>query len=62
MTRFLFRNLKGYRFLVVIAMLMVVAQVGSDILLGFPIKFISDNIQKGLNPPAFLNQRSPGLY
>ncbi len=55
MTRFLFRNLKGYRFLVVIAMLMVVAQVGSDILLGFPIKFISDNIQKGLNPPAFLN-------
>src|SRR6266536_1071841 len=55
MTRFLFRNLKGYRFLVVIAMLMVVAQVGSDILLGLQIKFISDNIQKGLNPPAFLN-------
>jgi ABC-type multidrug transport system fused ATPase/permease subunit len=55
MISFLFRNLKGYRFLIVIAVVMTIAQVGSDILLGFPIKFIADNIQKGLNPPGFLN-------
>jgi ATP-binding cassette subfamily B protein len=56
MTRFLLRNLKGYRFLVVIAVIMTVTQVGSDIILGFPIKWISDKIQHpALNPPAFLN-------
>src|SRR5437870_1361434 len=59
MTRFLFRNLKGYRFLVVIAVLMTFAQVGADILLALPILWISNKIQFPLNaakqPPAFLN-------
>ena len=64
MTRFLFRNLKGYRFLVVIAVLMTFAQVGADILLALPILWISNKIQSSLNsvttiknpnPPAFLD-------
>src|SRR6266516_321037 len=55
MIGFLFRNLKGYRFLIVIAITMTLAQVGCDILLGFSIKFISDKIQKNLNPPPLLN-------
>lgn len=63
MVRFLSRNMKGYRFLVVIAVVLTVAQVGSDILLGFSIKFISDKIQHPntpvpnhtIDPPAFLN-------
>ena len=55
MTRFLFRNLKGYRFLVVIAVLMTFAQVGADILLALPILWISNKIQRNLNPPPFLN-------
>jgi ABC-type multidrug transport system fused ATPase/permease subunit len=58
-TRFLFRNLKGYRFLVVIAVAMTFAQVGADILLALPILYISNKIQFPLNPakqpPAFLN-------
>ena len=44
MVRFLFRNLKGYRFLIVIAVVMTVAQVGAAILLAFPLKWILDKI------------------
>src|SRR5439155_1762262 len=59
MTRFLFRNLKGYRFLVIIAVLMTFAQVGADILLALPILYISNKIQfpfiVAKNPPPFLN-------
>src|SRR6266702_8114444 len=62
MTRFLFRNLKGYRFLVVIAVLMTFATVGADILLALPILWISNKIQFpfifGKKPPPFLNPRS----
>jgi ATP-binding cassette subfamily B protein len=54
MVVFLFRNLKGYRFLIVVAITMTIAQVGSDILAGFPIKFVTDSIQ-GRNPPDALN-------
>jgi ATP-binding cassette subfamily B protein len=53
--RLLFRNLKGYRYLVVIAVVMALTQVGADLLTAFPFKFIADKIQKGTNPPAFLN-------
>ena len=53
--RLLSRNLKGYHHLVVIAVVMALAQVGSDLLAAFPFKFIADKIQKGTNPPAFLN-------
>jgi ATP-binding cassette, subfamily B, bacterial len=57
MTRFLFRNLKGYRFLVVIAVVMTFAQVFADILLALPILWISNKIQFPFtkNPPAFLD-------
>lgn len=59
MTSFLFRNLKGYRFLVVLAVAMTFAQVGADILLALPILYISNKIQFPLNPaknpPAFLD-------
>jgi len=64
MIGFMFRNLKGYRFLVIIAVAMTFAQVGADILLALPILWISNKIQSSLNPlnpiknpnpPAFLN-------
>ena len=45
MASFLFRNLKGYRFLVVLAVAMTFAQVGADILLALPILYISNKIQ-----------------
>jgi ATP-binding cassette subfamily B protein len=44
MVRFLFRNLKGYRFLIVIAVAMTFAQVGATILLAFPLKIILEKI------------------
>ena len=59
MASFLFRNLKGYRFLVVLAVAMTFAQVGADILLALPILYISNKIQfpliRSKNPPAFLD-------
>jgi len=44
MARFLFRNLKGYRFLIVLAVAKTFAQVGADILVALPLKFIVDKI------------------
>lgn len=58
MVRFLFRNLKGYRFLIVIAVVMTVAQVGAAILLAFPLKWILDKIvppTRDPNIPPFMN-------
>ena len=56
MIGFLFRNLKGYRFLIVIAVAMTFAQVGSNILLAFPLKFILDKIINHNDPSwSFLN-------
>src|SRR5260370_12103797 len=58
MVRFLFRNLKGYRFLIVIAVVMTVAQVGAAILLAFPLKWILDKIVHPTRDPispAFMN-------
>jgi ATP-binding cassette, subfamily B, bacterial len=59
MVGFLFRNLKGYRFLMVIAVVMTIAQVGANILLAFPLKWILDKIlppkQDPQNIPPFLN-------
>ena len=43
MARFLFRNLKGYRFLM-IAVAKTFAQVGANILVALPLKFILDKI------------------
>jgi ABC-type multidrug transport system fused ATPase/permease subunit/pSer/pThr/pTyr-binding forkhead associated (FHA) protein len=50
MVRFLFRNLKGYRLLVVIAITMTFAQVGATILLAFPLKIILDKIVNHRDP------------
>jgi ATP-binding cassette, subfamily B, bacterial len=57
--RFLYRNLKGYRFLVILAMLITVAQVGSDLLAAMPLKFIPSKVNNPGSDPActfpFLN-------
>jgi ATP-binding cassette, subfamily B, bacterial len=53
MVRFLFRNLKGYRFLMVVAVVMSIAQVGASILLVFPLKIILDKIVPPTKDPSF---------
>src|SRR5579859_1613963 len=50
MTRFLFRHLKGYRLLIVIAIVMTVLQVAMTLLLPFPIRFIIDKVKDGVDP------------
>ncbi len=37
---FLYRHLKGYRLLVVLAILLTIAQVGCDLVAAMPLKFI----------------------
>ncbi len=49
---FLLRNLKGYRFLVVIAVVMAVLQVFANIMLSLPAKFIGDVLQQKIDPRA----------
>ena len=57
--RFLYRNLKGYRFLLAIAILVTITQVGSDLVAAFPLKFIPSKITNPGNDPTctfpFLN-------
>ena len=57
--RFLYRNLKGYRFLLVLAVLVTIAQVSSDLAAAFPFKFIPSKITNPGNDPTctfpFLN-------
>ncbi len=53
--RFLYRNLKGYRFFIVIAITMTFLQVASDIIVALPLKYIPDKLQNHMNPPAYLN-------
>jgi ATP-binding cassette, subfamily B, bacterial len=50
MARFLFRNLKGYRFLILIAVALTFAQVGATLLLAFPLKFILDKLVNHRDP------------
>jgi ATP-binding cassette subfamily B protein len=50
--QFLYRNLKGYRFLVVLAMLVTVAQVGSDLLAAMPLKFIPSKVTNPGSDPT----------
>src|SRR5947209_12192422 len=52
--KFLFRSLKGYRFLVVLAILVTVLQVGSDIVTAFPLKFIPSKVSNSGNDPSCL--------
>src|SRR5579863_5731779 len=57
--KFLFRNLKGYRLLVVLAIVITILQVGTDIAAAFPLKFIPSKVQNAGNDPScifpFLN-------
>ncbi len=54
LARFLFRNLKGYRFLIVFAIIMTFAEVGSDIASALPLKFIIDKFTLPSHPdPVF---------
>jgi ATP-binding cassette, subfamily B, bacterial len=64
--KFLYRNLKGYRFLVVLAILVAVLQVSSDIIALQPLKWIPSKAQNPGNDPActfpFLGlNNKPGL-
>jgi ABC-type multidrug transport system fused ATPase/permease subunit len=57
--KFLWRNLKGYRLLVLLAVLITVAQVFCGIAGAFPLKFIPSKVQNAGNDPSctfpFLN-------
>ena len=57
--KFLWRNLKGYRLLVLLAILITVTQVFCDICGAFPLKFIPSKVQNAGNDPSctfpFLN-------
>ncbi len=59
MVKFLYRNLKGYRLLVLLAILVTVAQVGADVMTALPLKYIPSKISNSGNDPActapFLN-------
>ena len=50
MVRFLFRHLKGYRFLVVVAVALTFAQVGASLLVAFPLKFVLDKLVNHRDP------------
>ena len=52
LVRFLFRNLKGYRWLVVLAMLVSVAQVACVLGAAFPIKWITGKVGSLGNDPS----------
>ncbi len=52
LVKFLYRNLKGYRFLVVLAIIVAVAQVSSDIIALQPLKWIPSKAQNPGNDPA----------
>src|SRR6266536_372101 len=51
---FLFRNIKGLRSLVLLAMIITVLQVSCDIIAAFPLKFIPSKVQNVGNDPACL--------
>src|SRR5579872_5329356 len=50
--KFLYRNLKGYRFLIILAMLVTITQVGSDLLAAMPLKFIPSKVNNPGSDPA----------
>lgn len=52
LTRFLYRNLKGYRLLVILAIALTLSQVGADILAAMPLKFIPSKISNPASDPA----------
>lgn len=50
--KFLYRNLKGFRIYVILAILITFTQVGSDIITAFPLKFIPSKISNQAADPA----------
>ena len=52
LAKFLHRNLKGYRFLVILAILVTFAQVGSDLLAAMPLKFIPSKVNNPGSDPV----------
>jgi ATP-binding cassette subfamily B protein len=50
--QFLYRNLKGYRVLVALAIVITVSQVGCDIITAFPLKFIPSKISNPGSDPV----------
>src|SRR5215471_4240359 len=50
--KFLYRNLKGYRFLVIIAISVVILGVGADILAAMPLKWIPSKVSNPGSDPA----------
>jgi len=57
--KFLYRNLKGYRFLIIIAISVVILGVGADLLAAMPLKWIPSKVSNPGSDPActfpFLN-------
>jgi len=51
--RFLYRNLAGYRFLIILAIVMTIGGVGADLIAPFPLKFIVDTLSDPPHPPDF---------
>jgi ATP-binding cassette, subfamily B, bacterial len=62
MVCFLFRHLRGYRFLIVIAIALTFAQVGASLLLAFPLKFILDKLVNHRDPHFPLAGLVLGLF
>ena len=52
LVKFLYRNLKGYRFLIILAMIVTIAQVGSDLLAAMPLKFIPSKVNNPGSDPV----------
>src|SRR6266571_9155888 len=50
--KFVYRNLKGFRFLILLAILLTIAQVGCDLLAAIPLKFIPSKISNPGSDPA----------
>ncbi len=50
--KFLYRNLKGYRFLVIIAISVVILGVGADLLAAMPLKWIPSKVSNPGSDPA----------
>src|SRR6266581_6679943 len=50
--KFLYRNLKGFRFLILLAILLTCAQVGCDLLAAMPLKFIPSKVANPGSDPA----------
>ena len=50
--KFLYRNLKGYRMLVLLAVFITIAEVFAAIAIAFPLKFIASKVQNPGNDPT----------